>query len=141
MPHMTQKQEKSICEMIDRWPLDGKLTWPNIITMVEKRFRIKFTRQTLSVHDSIAISYRTRKELIKQQKKRRYVPKSMSLQTALETVEKREGKNALLKAENKALKEQFARWATNAKNYGMSFDFLNKPLPTNIQKKKGDNDE
>ncbi len=126
---MTQKQEKDICEMINKWPLEAKLTWPSIVAVIEKRFRIKFSRQTLSSHDSIAIAYRTRREFISQKKHRRYVPKSMSFQTALETIEKLEGKIAFLATQNKALKEQFARWATNAKNSGLSFDFLNKSLP------------
>jgi len=130
MPHMTEKQEEEICDLIKNWPLDAKLSWPSIVEVVKKRFGLKFTRQTLWSHECVAIAYRTRKELIAQNKNRKYSKKSMSLKTALETVVKLEKQISLLETENNMLHSQFARWAHNAQNTGLSFDLLNKPLPT-----------
>lgn len=140
MAHLTEKQKKAICEMINNWPLNGKLTWPNIVKAVKARFDLEFTRQTLSSHNAIALAYSARKELMSQNKYRGHVPKSMSFQTALETVEKLKGQMALLKAENLALKQQFARWAHNAKNRGLSFDYLNQNLSPAAETKEDEHE-
>jgi hypothetical protein len=118
-----------IVAILDGW--SGKLSWELFIQAIERKKFARYTRQALHRHERIRHAFKHRKEELSG------VPRLALRQTespelfvALQRLERLEGENARLCAENQRLLEQFARWAYNAHNRGMSKDVLNRALPS-----------
>ena len=45
--HLTDKDIADICEILDDWPTDTRLTWESLVEAIEHDLKFKTTRQTL----------------------------------------------------------------------------------------------
>jgi len=101
-----------------------------LIEAIERRTRVRYTRQALHRHARIRSAFSSRKKaLAGARQKVGPVADSPELAAALQRVERLQGENARLTAENQNLLAQFARWAYNAHSKGLDQNFLNQPLP------------
>ncbi len=119
---------ETIVKMLDVW--DTKLTWDLLLDAVEKRLRVRYTRQALSNYDRISRAFSDKKASLRDtagSSPHKSLPPE--LQKAYERIEALSAENSRLKKESDALLEQFTRWAYNAHSRGLDEKFLNKPLP------------
>lgn len=123
---MNSKDIESICSILDGW--SGRLTWEALISVIQDRLGLTFTRQALDKHDRIKIAYKTRKQSLRE-KPGQISASSVEMQKVLERLERLKAENERLKAENSQLLEQFARWAYNAYSKGLTQEYLNRQLP------------
>ena len=117
-----------IVEMLDGW--SGKLSWELLISAIQKRRYMRYTRQALHKHERIATAYKLRKAAIScslSTEATKY--KTPQLQIAEQRLSRITAENERLKIENDLLLEQFVRWAYNASVRGLDKIFLNQPLP------------
>jgi hypothetical protein len=121
----------AIVEVLDGW--GGKLTWELLIDAVEKRTKLRYTRQALHRHERIQLAFETRKKALIGQSGTNVLPDGdgtpPELKLALQQIERLKGTNQRLEAENTRLLEQFAHWAYNAHTRNLTKEFLNTPLP------------
>jgi len=119
------------------------MTWALIIEAIERTYQVTYTRQTLSKHSAISTAYQAyskTSDLNKGEKRRKSsTPEFIMLQDELDA---ERVKVALLKEQNRALLEQFVRWAYNASQRGLTEAYLNQQLPKvrnsqNLEKKRG----
>lgn len=136
--HLTDKDINDVCELLDDWPVDSKLTWDRLVDAVAHDYRLSTTRQTLQKQVRIKQAFTEVKTLISGNapkavaSRTRHLPSS--LKAAADQLEKRERTIARLEAENNKFLEQFQTWLYNANQHGISIDQLNEPLPTKQQK-------
>lgn len=119
---------EAIVSILDGW--SGKLTWELLIDAIEKRTRRRYTRQALHRYERIHLAFVTRKTaLAGGSLENADVDMAPELKAALEQIQRLEGENQRLKAEQHRLLEQFARWAYNANSRNLTKEFLDTPLP------------
>jgi hypothetical protein len=116
-----------IIAILDCWV--GKLTWELLLNRIESNFSLKYTRQTLSNHQDIALAFRARKKSAPKNPRIRVSPTNPELDLAICRINALEATNARLNEENRNLLEQFVRWSYNAYTRGIDHSVLNKPLP------------
>jgi hypothetical protein len=116
----------AIVAVLDGW--SGKLSWELLIEALEARKFARYTRQTLHKHARVAAAFAARKQALSGGGAEARAD-SPELGAALERIARLESENARVKAENRFLLEQFARWAYNAQTRGLDRQFLNRPLP------------
>ncbi|RYG38389.1 MAG: hypothetical protein EON93_02155 [Burkholderiales bacterium] len=117
-----------IVSMLDGWA--GSLTWDALIEEIERRLRVRYTRQALHKHARVADAFALRKKTLSgSDGAPTPAATSPELQFALERVARLEAENQRLEAENNRLLEQYARWAYNANVKGISIEILSRPLP------------
>ncbi len=117
-----------IVKLIDGWT--GKLSWELLIDAVWKRLKTRYTRQAFNRHDRVQAAFAARKKDLRTKTPvRKTIVSSPELQAALDRIDALEAQTRRLGMENKALLEQFVRWAHNAKSKGLNHEFLNRPLP------------
>lgn len=127
--NLTDGDVAAIVSMLDGWT--DSLTWEGLIDVVERRLRVRYTRQTLHKHRRIADAFALRKDALREGDGKAKPPASSpELQIAMERIARLEAENQRLEAENNRLLEQYARWAYNANIRGVSIDVLSQPLPT-----------
>jgi len=127
--NLTDVDVAAIVSIIDGW--NDSLTWGGLIDAVERRLRVRYTRQTLHKHARIADAFSLRKDALRGSGVAlARAASSPELQVALERIARLEAENSRLEAENNRLLEQYARWVYNANTKGVSMDTLSKPLPT-----------
>jgi hypothetical protein len=126
--HLSDKDIESIVKIIDGWSRSEKLTWDNLILVVQTRLFRKYSRQALSRHERIKRAYTLKKQFLSTGSDSKTEFKSVELQKAMERIERLKAENERLKDENNALLEQFARWAYNAHTRGLDEAFLNRAL-------------
>lgn len=116
-----------IVDIIDGWS-GAPLTWNRLIDEIERQLFRRYTRQALNRYHRIKLAYAVNKERHPPQA---YENDSLSpgLRVALEQIEKLTAKTRRLEEENQQLLEQFARWAYNAYQAGISEVQLNRDLP------------
>lgn len=135
--HLSDKDIETIVKIIDGWSRSEKLTWDNLILVVQMRLFRKYSRQALSRHERIKRAYRLKKQFLSTDSDSKAEFKSVELQKAMERIKRLKAENERLKAENNSLLEQFARWAYNAHTKGLDEAFLNRPLmPVDREKTK-----
>ena len=118
-----------IAAMLDGW--SGKLTWNLYIEAIDRRYGLRYTRQTLHAHESIRLSFEVRKRALSSgDKEPATFDGPPELKVALDEIARLKGENQRLEAENKAFLEQFTRWVYNASKRNLTADFLNQPLPS-----------
>lgn len=119
---------EAIVSILDGW--SGKLTWESLIEAIEKRTRRRYTRQALHRYERIHLAFVTRKTALAGGSVENVdVDMAPELKAALEQIQRLEGENLRLKAEQHRLLEQFARWAYNANSRNLTKEFLDTPLP------------
>ncbi|NRF27101.1 hypothetical protein HRJ45_19810 [Vibrio coralliilyticus] len=135
--HLTDKDISNICELLDDWPMDAKLTWDRLVAAVEHDYNLTTTRQTLYKHSRIKRAFTEVKELVsgnslKAAPSNKHLPSS--LKAAASQLESKERTIKRLEAENSQLLEQFHTWLYNATKHGITVEQLNEPLETKQQK-------
>ncbi|MFV8451795.1 hypothetical protein ACNO65_17305 [Vibrio campbellii] len=135
--HLTDKDISNVCELLDDWPTDAKLTWDRLVEAVAHDYKLTTTRQTLQKQARIKNAFSEVKAIVsgntpKAATRNRHLPSS--LKAAAEQLEKKERTIKRLEAENNRLLEQFHTWLYNANQHGLTFEQLNEPLPAKDQK-------
>ncbi|EGQ7799892.1 hypothetical protein P6A00_003620 [Vibrio parahaemolyticus] len=136
--HLTDKDISNVCELLDDWPMDSKLTWDKLVEAVAHDYKLSTTRQTLQKQVRIKNAFIEVKELVSGNSpkavaaRNRHLPSS--LKAAADQLEKRERTIARLEAENSKLLEQFHIWLYNATQHGITIEQLNQPLETKQEK-------
>lgn len=136
--HLTDNDISNVCELLDDWPMDSKLTWDRLIEAVAHDYRLITTRQTLQKQIRIKNAFTEVKVLVSGNTpnavaaRNRHLPPS--LKVAADQLERRERTIARLEAENNRLLEQFHTWLYNATQHGITIEQLNEPLEIKQQK-------
>lgn len=125
--HLTDFEIDKIVRLLMGWK--GALSWDALSSACEGEIGRSPSRQTLAKATRIALAFKTTKNRLKEGKAvgGATIPDSMSI--ALQRISRLEAENAQIKAENRALLEQFVTWQYNAYKAGLSIDRLNQGLP------------
>lgn len=127
--NLTDADVAAIVSILDGWV--DSLTWDSLIDSIERRLRVRYTRQALHKHVRIADAFSLRKEALRDDAgEAPRLTSSPELQAAIERIARLEAENHRLEAENNRLLEQYARWIYNANTRGVSIEALSQPLPT-----------
>ncbi|MCU5783821.1 hypothetical protein HC956_02120 [Alcaligenes faecalis] len=125
--NLSESDIDRIVDILDGWS-GTPLTWSFLIDEIERKLFRRYTRQALNRYHRIKLAYAVSKE--------RHLPQAYEnellhpeLRVALEQIEKLTAQNRRLEEENQQLLEQFARWAYNAYQAGISEAQLNRDLP------------
>ncbi|CDU11248.1 hypothetical protein [Vibrio coralliirubri] len=136
--HLTDEDISDVCDLLDDWPMDAKLTWDRLVEAVAHDYRLITTRQTLQKQVRIKTAFKEVKALVSGN-----APKAVaaptrtlpsSLKAAADQLEKRDRTIARLELENSRFLEQFHTWLYNANQHGMTVEQLNEPLEAKQQK-------
>ncbi len=136
--HLTDTDISNVCELLDDWPTDSKLTWDRLVEAVAHDYRLTTTRQTLQKQSRIKVAYTEVKNLVSGNSpkaiaaRNRHLPSS--LKAAADQLEKKERTIKRLEAENRQLLEQFHTWLYNATQHGITIEQLSEPLPSKSNK-------
>ncbi|ENH7395529.1 hypothetical protein ACUCAK_005136 [Vibrio harveyi] len=136
--HLTDTDISNVCELLDDWPTDSKLTWDRLVEAVAHDYRLTTTRQTLQKQSRIKVAYTEVKKLVSGNSpkaiaaRNRHLPSS--LKAAADQLEKKERAIKRLEAENRQLLEQFHTWLYNATQHGITIEQLSEPLPSKSNK-------
>lgn len=136
--HLTDKDISNVCELLDDWPTDAKLTWDRLVEAVLHDYKLTTTRQTLQKQARIKNAYKEVKVIVSGNAPKavaardRHLPSS--LKVAADQLEKKERTIARLEAENSRLLEQFHTWLYNATRRGVTIEQLNEALENKQQK-------
>ncbi|AVH27799.1 hypothetical protein [Vibrio diabolicus] len=135
--HLTDTDISNVCELLDDWPTDAKLTWDRLVEAVAHDYNLTTTRQTLQKQPRIKAAYIEVKALVsgnspKAAACKRQLPSS--LKAAAEQLDTKERTIKRLEAENRQLLEQFHTWLYNATQHGITIEQLNEPLETKQHK-------
>lgn len=135
--HLTDTDVSNVCELLDDWPMDAKLTWDRLVEAVAHDYSFVTTRQTLQKQPRIKGAFTEVKKLVsgnspKAAVRNRHLPSS--LKAAADQLETKERKIERLEAENNQLLEQFHTWLYNATQHGITIEQLNEPLGTKQHK-------
>ncbi|MFP2508040.1 hypothetical protein [Buttiauxella gaviniae] len=126
--HIEDEDIENICQILDAWDIDNKLTWDRLVRAVSFNLGFVTTRQTLQSQARIKMSYRQTKSIICGNAPRQSnVPPSLKIAT--ERLEKQARTIQRLEEENRQLLAQFQVWLYNAWLSGISPEMLNQPLP------------
>lgn len=131
--HLTDTDISNICELLDDWPTDAKLTWDRLVDAIAHDYNFTTTRQTLQKQARIKAAYTEVKAIVSGNVgKVRVSEKSLpsSLKVAADRLEKQQRKIERLEQENQRFLEQFHTWLYNATQHGLTVEQLNEPLPT-----------
>lgn len=125
--NITDKDVEEIVTELATW--SGKLTWALLIEHLVKLGRPKWTRQALFKFSRITSAFQARKEKLGALGQTSVRAKSPQLRAALQRNERLQAQVDELNASNKRLLEQFRRWATNAAQFGLTLDKLDREIP------------
>lgn len=115
-----------IVSILDGWV--GPLNWKALIDAIAHRHHTFYTRQALYMHERIRNAFAVRKRLLKEEPhSKRH--RNSELEKLEEIKIRLEAERARLRSENDNFLLQFARWAKNAHDHGMTEEQLNAPLP------------
>lgn len=117
-----------IVGVLDGW--SGKLTWDLLIDAVEKRLRVRYTRQALDKRARIKIAYQVTKARISKINisKSRQKLSAVELVAFMQRTNRLEAENVRLRMENERMLEQYVTWAYNAYLKGLTKEYLNTPI-------------
>lgn len=127
--HLTDQDISRVCEILDNWSVDVKLTWERLVSAMEHECGFAATRQTLQKSTRIKQAFNEVKAIVagKKLQKPKKLPASLSI--AADRISSLERKVERLEQENHRLLEQFQVWLYNAHRHGVKIDQLNQPLP------------
>ncbi len=126
---LTDTQIDGLKKDIAAWSkAEGRLTWEAICERVQARFGHTYTRQGLAKIESIRIAYDIRTKKLRETSSTS-TDASTELARALERIDRLQAERDQLRAENRAILEQFVVWTYNASTRGLDAQFLNRPLP------------
>ncbi len=135
--HLTDKDISNVCELLDDWPTDAKLTWDRLVEAVAHDYKLTTTRQTLQKQVRIKNAFLEVKALVsgnapKVAGRIRHLPSS--LKAAADQLARKEQTIQRLEDENNKYLEQFQTWLYNAHMLGITVDQLNQPLESKRKK-------
>ncbi len=133
--HLTDLDISNICELLDGWDTDYKLTWDKLVGAIKHELNITTTRQTLNKYTRITKAFVEVKSIVNRvssgKKSNVQTAKTpASLKIAQETIDRQNNTIQRLERENNELLEQFHVWLYNASTRSITPDMLNTPLPT-----------
>ncbi|MBE8575603.1 hypothetical protein [Vibrio sp. OPT18] len=136
--HLTDEDISDVCDLLDDWPMDAKLTWDRLVDAVAHDYRLITTRQTLQKQARIKTAFKEVKALVSGNAPKAVAARTRtlpsSLKAAADQLEKRDRTIARLELENSRFLEQFHTWLYNATQHGMTVEQLNEPLEAKQQK-------
>lgn len=135
--HLTDNDIRNVCELLDDWPTDGKLTWERLVEALAHDYHLTTTRQTLQKQPRIKKAFAEVKAIVSGNSPKAFAyskKRPASLKAAAEQLETKERTIKRLEAENHQLLEQFHTWLYNATRHGITIEQLNEPLATKQQK-------
>lgn len=117
-----------IVGVLDGW--SGKLTWDLLIEAIQKRLRVRYTRQALDKRARVKLAYQVTKARISKinTSERRQKLSVAELEALIQRTNRLEAENVRLRMENERLLEQYVTWAYNAYLKGLTKEYLNTPL-------------
>lgn len=118
-----------IVSVLDGWA--GKLTWDLLAEAIEKRTRVRYTRQALDKHGRIKTAFQLTKERLAGAPRAARKPKlsEAEAEALAQRYERLLAENERLERENNRLLEQFQTWLYNAHLKGLTKEYLSSPLP------------
>jgi lipoate-protein ligase A len=127
----TGKDIAKICEIIDGWPRDKKLSWNSLLDVIELHMHNRWSRQALDRHERISQAFQLKKKSLRNLPPPKPEAKDIpdDIRKLMEVINWLESKCQRLEEEIRALLEQFARWAYNAHAAGLTEEQLNKAIP------------
>ncbi len=130
--HLTDEDIRDVCDLLDDWPTDAKLTWDRLVDAVAHDYKLITTRQTLQKQARIKAAFKEVKALVSGNSPKAVAASTRtlpsSLKAAADQLEKRNRTIARLELENSRFLEQFHTWLYNATQHGMTVEQLNEPL-------------
>lgn len=136
--HLTDEDISDVCDLLDDWPMDAKLTWDRLVDAVAHDYKRITTRQTLQKQARIRTAFKEVKALVSGNAPKAVAARTRnlpsSLKAAADQLEKRERTIARLELENSRFLEQFHTWLYNATQHGMTVEQLNEPLEAKQQR-------
>ncbi len=135
---MTKSRAKNIDDgtiglivgVLDGW--SGKLTWELLADAIEKRTRVRYTRQALDKHARVKMAFQLTKERLSGAPRtaRKHKVSEAEAEALAQRYERLRAENERLGRENNRLLEQFQTWLYNAHLKGLTREYLNTPLPS-----------
>ncbi|MCR9906157.1 hypothetical protein NB545_01545 [Vibrio campbellii] len=136
--HLTDEDIRDVCDLLDDWPTDAKLTWDRLVDAVAHDYKLITTRQTLQKQARIKAAFKEVKALVSGNSPKAVAASTRtlpsSLKAAADQLEKRNRTIARLELENSRFLEQFHTWLYNATQHGMTVEQLNEPLEAKQQR-------
>lgn len=127
-PDLTDERFQLVLDTLDGWK--GKLTWDLLLSAVEDKTGIAYSRFTFAEYPQIANAFSLRKKALSGTwKSDSGQPRDEQVRAALDQVARCRAKLERLEQENQLLHELFVTWATNAERKGVTMTMLNAPLP------------
>jgi hypothetical protein len=136
---VTEKTHDDILKMIQNWPLDGDLSWDDLMELVGRTYHGKWTRAAVAKHPELQDAFSLRSGELRKFKRDqakgagRRVPKTQDEEMAY-----LKDQIGLLNRENGDLKRRIAetdarlaRWRHNALMHRMTVRQLDTPLQEN----------
>lgn len=127
-PRLTNEKINIALKLLDGW--SGKLTWDRFLALLEVDLGHKYTKAALLRHAKFKASWDKRRWAENDDSDGNNNFGNQGLAIALEKIKKLEQTIARLENDNNLLNEKFVIWATNASNKGITFDELNRQIPT-----------
>ncbi len=129
--NLTDSDIDVIVGIVDGWV--GQLTWNGLISAIQLHTGVSYTRQALHRHERIRMAHMLAVERLKRDMGRKPAKEqpltATEMSVILERHERLKAELERVKIENERLLQQFAVWAVNAHQAGLSVEHLNRPLP------------
>lgn len=125
--HLRATEIKSIVSMLDGWK--ERLSWDVLSAACAERIGRAPSRQTLFRAQEVAVAFKAAKQRLATQQPAPAPVRELSLQAAMERIERLSAENLRLEETKNMLLEQFIRWQYNAYAHGVPVEKLDAPLP------------
>jgi hypothetical protein len=136
---ITKTSHDDILKMIQNWPLDGNLSWGDLMELIGRTYHGKWTRAAVAKHPKLQDAFRLRSgEIRKFKRDQAKRPGRRAPKTRDEEMAYLKDQIGLLNRENGDLKRRIAetdarlaRWRHNALMHRMTVKQLDTPLQEN----------
>lgn len=126
--HIDENEVAKIVSFLAGW--QGPITWELIAERCLDVIKRKPSRQTLARDEQIAIAYNAAKDRHKAAAAAEEAgPVNITLEVALQRLDRTEAKLVIAEAMNAKLTERFVTWQYNAFKFGITKAQLEEPLP------------
>ena len=109
--HLTDKDIADICEILDGWPADTKVSWDRLVEAVEHDLKFKnYTTDLAKICPALKNALKGVKAIVSGSTPKTDASLPPSLKVAAERLEKKDKTIKRLEEENRQLLEQFHVW-------------------------------